>query len=453
MRIADPEVASPVVETFAKIDGLARVRASGSRRCARRTPRSRRGASTSSTRRRAGSRACSVAGRHELEIVLAEPYPQILYWFAMPFTAPVPWEAVALLRRRGRARLLRRAPGRHRALPARALRQAQSRIVLERNPNWYGAAASGVARAGRRPIPREGEPERRGARPPRSGLRGPRAAVPRARRVPAREGGHPRASTSSCRATTTPRASCRRASTAWCTRARSRDGDGGARHAAREDRRPGRLLPRLQHGRPGGRARRPASAGRKLRQAMSLVDRRARVRARLHERARRSRRSRRCRPGIFGYDADYRNPFRQVDLERATRAARARPAIANGIDPATGKPLHLTFDIGDTVDARARALPVLRGRVAAGSGSTSRSPRRRYNQFQDKVRKRRLPDLHVGLGRGLSRSRELPVPALGADRRSSKSGGPNTANFADPRYDALFVRMKVARRTARSGSR
>ena len=27
--------------------------------------------------------------------MLAEPYPQILYWFAMPFTTPVPWEAVA----------------------------------------------------------------------------------------------------------------------------------------------------------------------------------------------------------------------------------------------------------------------------------------------------------------------------------------------------------------------
>ena len=65
-----------------------------------------------------------------------------------------------------------------------------SRIVLERNPNWYGVAPSRVARAGRR-LPGRGRARRRGERPPRPALRRPAAAVPRPRRVPPRQGGHP----------------------------------------------------------------------------------------------------------------------------------------------------------------------------------------------------------------------------------------------------------------------
>ena len=56
--------------------------------------------------------------------MLPEPNPQILYWFAMPFTTPVPWEAVAYYNgQEGRA-ALRRPPRRHRPLPARPLRKA-----------------------------------------------------------------------------------------------------------------------------------------------------------------------------------------------------------------------------------------------------------------------------------------------------------------------------------------
>ena len=45
--------------------------------------------------RRAGPvEGIRVSGATGLELVLSEPYPQLLYWFTMPFTAPVPWEAV-----------------------------------------------------------------------------------------------------------------------------------------------------------------------------------------------------------------------------------------------------------------------------------------------------------------------------------------------------------------------
>ena len=119
-------------------------------------------------------------------------------------------------------------------------------------------------------------------------------------------------------------------------------------------------------------------------------------------------------PGLFGYDAEYRNPYRQVDLERA-RQLLAEAGYPGGIDPETGKPLeHITFDIGDAstrtrvtygffVDAWRRARP-----------RTSRSWRRpTTTSSSEKVRRsRRLSDLQLGLDRRLPGPGELPVPAL-----------------------------------------
>ena len=77
-------------------------------------------------------------------------------------------------------------------------------------------------------------------------------------------------------------------------------------------------------------------------------------------------------PGLFGYDADYRNPFRRLDLDARRRSSR-EAGYPDGVDPATGKRLHLTFDTGDTTRTGPPALPVLRATRGAGSGSTSRS--------------------------------------------------------------------------------
>ena len=48
-------------------------------------------------------------------------------------------------------------------------------------------------------------------------------------------------------------------------------------------------------------------------------------------------------PGVAGYDKNYRNPFAVYDLKKA-RQLLAEAGYPGGIDPATGKPLELTFD-------------------------------------------------------------------------------------------------------------
>jgi ABC-type transport system substrate-binding protein len=136
-RIADPEVGSPVLGTFSKIVGLAAF--------GKRLAELREGDPGFAALRidEQYERAGPIEGLHAsvagaFEITLDGPYPQILYWFAMPFTSPLPWEAVAYYDGEdGRPALAEYAVG---TGPFRITHYAKrNRIALERNPDWYGA--------------------------------------------------------------------------------------------------------------------------------------------------------------------------------------------------------------------------------------------------------------------------------------------------------------------------
>jgi ABC-type transport system substrate-binding protein len=145
-------------------------------------------------------------------------------------------------------------------------------------------------------------------------------------------------------------------------------------------------------------------------------------------------------PDIFGYDPTYRNPYRSVDLPRAADLLRAA-GYANGIDPATARPLRLTLDVNDT---SARALLMFQffrdswKRLGLDVEITATD----YNAFQDKMRTGAYQIFWWGW------SADYPDPEnflflLYGPMGRTRSGGPNTANFADPPYDALFVRMRA----------
>jgi ABC-type transport system substrate-binding protein len=144
-------------------------------------------------------------------------------------------------------------------------------------------------------------------------------------------------------------------------------------------------------------------------------------------------------PGLFGHEAGLPNPYRTPDLEKANEALR-EAGYPGGIDPETGKPLRLTFDTADTtarghlryqffVDAwRRLGLDV---QIAATN----------YNQFQDKVRRGAYQIFFWGW------IADYPDPEnflalLWGPLGRSKGGGENTANFANPEYDRLFVAMR-----------
>ena len=148
-------------------------------------------------------------------------------------------------------------------------------------------------------------------------------------------------------------------------------------------------------------------------------------------------------PGLFGYDVSYRNPYRQYDPElKFARRLLREAGYENGIDPVTGKPLVLTFDVPSPrtqsrvrynffIDAwRKLGLDV---RLAATD----------YNRFQTKMQDGNYQIFTWGW------LADYPDPEnfffLLYSPNSSKSDGrkPNSARFENAAYDFLFKKMET----------
>lgn len=432
-RIADPKVGSPVGQTFAKIAGHA---AFGERLAKQREADPAFAALRIDEQyRRAGPiEGLVVRDPDVLEITLSEPYPQILFWFAMPFTSPVPWEAIAAYDgREGRARFADHAVG---TGPFRITHwERRRRIALERNPEWWGAlhpewnapaavyptdGAPGDAAAGLLPDGVTGRPL------PfldRIEMRHEKEAIPSFTKFV--QGWYDRSKI--------PKESFEQA---------ARGGTLSPEMQARGMRLERTVTPGVYYvGFNMGDPVVGAAAGersRKLRQAMSLaVDAPEFLRVFLNGRGIPAQSP--LPPGLFGYDEAHRNPFRRVDLDRA-RALLAEAGYANGLDPATGQALRLSFDTGDpSVQGRLRYEFLVSAWRKLGLDVEIAATA--YNQFQDKVRRGAYQVFLWGW------VADYPDPEnfyflLYGPMGQTKSGGPNSANFADPRFDAIFERMR-----------
>ena len=183
----------------------------------------------------------------------------------------------------------------------------------------------------------------------------------------------------------------------------------------------------------------PASEpGRRLRQAMSLViDTDEYLRLFLNGRGVPAQSP--LPPGLFGYDPNYKNPFREVDLARARKLLQ-EAGFGNGIDPATGKALRLTFDTPDTsAQGRLRYEYLVSAWRRLGINVEIKATT--YNQFQAKIRNGAYQIYTWGW------IADYPDPEnflflLECASARSKSGGPNSSNFCNAEYDQLFNRMK-----------
>jgi ABC-type transport system substrate-binding protein len=435
MRIADPALASPVVGTFAKIEGfgefserLAALREKDPAFSQRRIHEQYAAAG--------GIAGVRIASPSELELVLTEPYPQLLYWFTMPFTAPVPWEAVEHWDGDAGRDFFKDHPVG--AGPFFVTRfDKQSRIVLDRNPNFYGlrhpewGSPAAV-------YPSEGEPEDAAlgrldpayvGRPlpflDRVEFRIEKEDIPTFNKFLQ---GYYDAS-------------------GILQESFDKMVHEGA--LSEEMARNGMQLEKsvdpdvyyigFNMGDPvvGSAA---GEKSRKLRQAMSLVIDSVEF-ARVFNNGRGVPAQSPLPPGIFGYEEGYRNPYRQVDLARA-RKLLAEAGYSGGIDPKTGRPLRLSFDLGDT-STRGRVRFQFFVNAWSRLGIDVEIAATNYNQFQEKIRKNAYQIFMWGW------IADYPDPEnflflLWGPLAQSKSHGPNTANFANPRYDELFLRMKVA---------
>ena len=416
--------------------GLRRLRQAARRACARPTPRSRRCRCTSSTRRAGGIEGVVVHGDLDLEIVLAsaQSADPLLVRHALHHADGL--GGGGLLRRQGGTRQPRRSRGRHRPVPAGALREAAPlRARAQRGLVRPGSQRTRDAPGAVFPTEIDKDDiEAKRIDPAYAGRRLPfldeirftreKESIPHFNKF--LQGYYDDSGI------------IKESFDAIIV-----DGDLSPEMKARGMRLDKEVEPTIFYigfnmedpvvGAPAG------EKGRKLRQAMSLaIDAEEFLRLFLNGRGVPAQSP--LPPGIFGYGKDYRNPFRQPDLTRA-RQLLAEAGYKNGIDPATGQPLKLTFDTGNTTARRRCCSTSSSSRRGASSASTSRS---RPRPTTSSRRRCGAAPTRSSAGAG---SPTFPDPEnflflLDCENARSKNNGPNTANFCNAEFDKLYRAMK-----------
>lgn len=431
MRLADPDVNSPVYQSFLLVEGFAQFHDALAGR--RKSDPAFAALPVHEQYERLGRpQGIALPDELTLDLVLSEPYPQILYWFAMQFTTPMPWEAVHYYDgKEGRPTLGEHPVGSGPFYIAHYDKRAK--IALEKNPNWYGVthpewkAPAAVYPATGEPRDREEgnlSPEMAGKPLPlieRVEFRLDKEAIPRFGTF--LQGYYDTATVIS--------ESFEMVIQQDDLSPEMRAMGMGLRKS---------VVPDIRYiafnmsdplvGLAGG------ERSRKLRQAMSLVvDVREFTHIFLNGRGVPAQSP--LPPGIFGYDEAYKNPFRdQVNFERA-RELLVEAGYPGGIDPTTKRPLRLSFDTGNTSPAALLQYEFfVRGWRQLGLDVVVDATS--YNQFQDKIRRNAYQIFLWGW------VADYPDPENFLFLLwSEASPHPNTSQFKNAEYDRLFVEMKA----------
>ena len=431
MRLADPTVNSPAFQSFLLVQGF---QAFHDRliQLAKAEPGFERLPASERYRRAGGIQGVRTPAPDVLEIYLSEPYPQILYWFAMPFTTPVPWEAVEYYDGQGGRPAFSDHPVGSGPYMITEY-DKQLRIVLERNPNWHGVRHP-EWRAPGAVFPAQGEPEdtERGllradlaGRPlpfiDRIELRREKESIPRFGKF--LQGYYDKSAIIA-------------ESFDMVIQQDALSPEMAKMGVQLET----SVVPDIFY--LGFNMEDPVlglsakERGRKLRQAMSLVVD-VREYTRIFANGRGIPAESPIPPGIFGYDEEYENPYRhRVDYERA-KALLAEAGYPGGIDPKTKRPLRLTFDTPNTSPPM-----LLRYRFFVQSwrklGLDVVVDATSYNQFQDKMRRNAYQLFMWGW------IADYPDPENFLFLLwSQASPHPNSSRFKNAEFDRLFVQMKA----------
>lgn len=426
-RVADPMLASQVVETFAHLTGFSEFRQSLEAK--RKADKSFSALPISEQYRAVGEFDGAVAlDDHTLQITLTDAYPQILFWFAMPVTTPIPWEAVDYYNgEQGRPPLTEYTVSTGPYVLTEYDKQA--RMVLRRNEQWWGLAHKEIATF----------PDVSGLAHTDDLLSYVGQKMPFLDRIEYRREQESIPSFSKFLQGYYDMSGISRESFDKVVTGRglsdemkskgmslSRSVEPGVYYIAFN----------LEDPTVGSKA---GERSRLLRQAMSLVVD-VNEYLRLFANGRGVPAHSPIPPGLFGYDENYKNPFRLPNLERA-RELLNEAGYPGGIDPKTGAPLHLTFDIADT-SAEGRVRYMYWVQKWRQLGLNVELAATNYNQFYAKMLKGSYQIFTWGW------MADYPDPEnflflLTTKMAHSISGGPNSANFKNEQYDALFDQMRT----------
>ncbi len=141
-------------------------------------------------------------------------------------------------------------------------------------------------------------------------------------------------------------------------------------------------------------------------------------------------------PGIFGYDGTMKNPYKTHNMERA-KELLARAGYPGGIDEKTGKQLELTYDIG-AESPRAREAATFDMRCFEQLGIKMKLQVNTFSQYLERTHKGTFQMTSGGW------AADYPDPEnfLQLLYGPNAPPNPNSSAFTNPEYDRLYEKMK-----------
>jgi len=141
-------------------------------------------------------------------------------------------------------------------------------------------------------------------------------------------------------------------------------------------------------------------------------------------------------PGMFGYDPEFRNPYKGPDAEAAARKL-TEAGFPGGTGP-DGRPLQVSYDIG-SADPAARQNALAFAEDMARIGIRVEIITNTWSEFLDKLQNGRTQVFNVGW------VLDYPDPEnfLQLLYGPNKAPGPNGTSYDNPEFNELFDRMKT----------
>jgi oligopeptide transport system substrate-binding protein len=141
-------------------------------------------------------------------------------------------------------------------------------------------------------------------------------------------------------------------------------------------------------------------------------------------------------PGLFGYENDYRNPYRQYNVAAAKRLL-AEAGYPGGIDPRTGEQLTIYYDNAAT-EAAGRQLVQFLIKQFDRLGIRLISRTWRGEVLQDRMDRGQFQLVYYAWGADYPDPEDFVFLLYGPNRRP----GPNVAAYDNSEYNRLFEQMR-----------
>ncbi len=143
-------------------------------------------------------------------------------------------------------------------------------------------------------------------------------------------------------------------------------------------------------------------------------------------------------PGVYGYQADFKDPYRQHNVEQA-RQLLAEAGYPNGYDAKTGKQLQLTLDL--TVDdAESRQLAEFEKEQIEKLGISVKVEENLWATQQDKMDRGNFQFTASGWNADYPDPENFFFLFYG---KNIPPEGNNNSRYANPEFDRLFEKMRA----------